>query len=347
MYILNRLPVSGENEKSFNIINNLTNGQNVQLSRITCPKCGKVRMKVERSNKPSTGKTLNVFTAWNSRGGAHGGEMFGGLTLDITTKFKLYAGVSFSPAVIEKGGVLTGKTYTPGEYLEYFIPVGISLEAPDIVEKEGLCLNCWEYASNKTKIEITIGDFSYDGKTVEKGSSMARISPAMAKKILGEVQGVEVSLKNTDHFGDQVQKNLCHNFGIDDDRWKSVFIKMPHRAFDEWLEKNLIIGPQNGPATFVFETSRSGHNGIANGGRYGWHITLYGEGCEVRILRNHYWSGPNGGREGKKVEVFVREGGWLVESGWYDGLIYSHNPYKKFLCGEIPKEFKNFQITGF
>ena len=93
---------------------------------------------------------------------------------------------------------------------------------------------------------------------------------------------------------------------------------------------------------FTIPVNRSGHDGVANGGSYGWYRHIYTDGSvETTYAKDcSTYSSGRLSRHNDRYDavVTVSNGSWLVVEGVYSGQIYSHdNDYEVY--GEPPSDF--------
>lgn len=99
---------------------------------------------------------------------------------------------------------------------------------------------------------------------------------------------------------------------------------------------------------FRIPTYRGGHDGIANGGSYGWYRTIWSDG-KITIRKDHAtdksWS-QHGHRlnyhnEEYESDVEISGGSWAVILHRYHGLIYDHPDAWEYY-GPAPDNFRKY-----
>lgn len=100
------------------------------------------------------------------------------------------------------------------------------------------------------------------------------------------------------------------------------------------------------PSILEFNVDRGGHDGMANGGDYGWVYIVYTNG-EVyeKILENHSWA-QTGHRLNYHATLFktsltFKNHNWIVVKQCYRGLIY-HYKSLYVVYGDAPNDFRKY-----
>jgi len=126
----------------------------------------------------------------------------------------------------------------------------------------------------------------------------------------------------------------------------------PYGLYPGNLEKIFLwIPPQkDGSRQFQesmsFGVSRQGHDGIANGGSYGWYRRIWSDG-KISVARVHDRSSAQHGNrinyhhDDYEAVVTIANGSWAVVKYYYVGQIYSH-PDDWECFGEPPKNFQRY-----
>lgn len=230
-----------------------------------------------------------------------------------------------------------------------------------------------EYNRLRSKVHLGLGPFEWKEK--HPASRWAKTEEALLR-VLPELEGFE------DHesgFGriskGQVEagkildaiENIRHRVVfdaidiIDDDGVRSTVklpdIKEAHPYLRYGLPFDLpkvrlekIPADEIRPYQSAFRISvyRSGHDGIANGGSYGWYRTIWSDG-EIISKRDpssdkssrQYGHRLNYHADDYEVDVRIEGGTWAVVLHRYHGQIYDH-PDEWEYFGPVPENFRRY-----